>query len=127
MWSKKCCLHYDPEYFLEILSPRSLQLSELWSKQTSQQRLSDHWQLLSLVFLRKVVPRKVLPILVKSNRSTNSKGTSSPVKKTFTFVDLNEKPTRKSSAARDPILYEVVVLEMLVDVLLSPERRYINK
>jgi hypothetical protein len=28
---------------------------------------------------------------------------------------------------RESVGYEVVVLEMLVDVLLSPERRYINK
>ena len=35
--------------------------------------------------------------------------------------------SRKSSSAREPACYEVVVLEMLVDILLSPERRYINK
>jgi hypothetical protein len=82
---------------------------------------------LSLVSLIKVLRKNIKLILGKSGRLTASKGTSSPVKKAFTFGDPGEKPTRKSSAAREATAYEVVVLEMLVDVLLSPERRYINK
>lgn len=70
------------------------------------------------------------PLIVgKSGRQTVSKGTSSPIKTTFISSDINDasKATRKTSAARESAGYEVVVLEMLVDVLLSPERRYINK
>jgi hypothetical protein len=127
MWSKRCCLHYDPECFLETLFPCLSHLSKLSSRQTSQQMLSVRWQPLSLVSLRKVVSKNIKIILGKSGRLTSSKGTGSPVKRTFTFGDPSEKPIRKPSAPREPSSYEVVVLEMLVDVLLSPERRYINK
>ena len=67
--------------------------------------------------------------LGKGHRQTISKGTSSPIKRSFTLGEESEAPrmSRKSSSAREPACYEVVVLEMLVDILLSPERRYINK
>jgi beige protein homolog 1 len=51
---------------------------------------------------------------------------SSPVKRSFTAGDDIELPRRKRKQS-DLLSYEVVVLEMLVDILLSPERRYINK
>ena len=70
-----------------------------------------------------------LTLGVKSARLAFSKGTKSPTKRTFVFEDEIDLPkvSRKTSSARDTISYEVVVLEMLVGVLLSPERRYINK
>ena len=68
----------------------------------------------------------------KSHRNTISAGNKSPVRKTFAVGDegIAPKMSRKRSHSRDSrecFAYEVVVLEMLVDVLLSPERRYINK
>jgi hypothetical protein len=62
----------------------------------------------------------------KTRSTISSKGTSSPVKRSFDLPDLS-KATRKISGAKEPNFYEVVVLEMLVDILLSAERRYINK
>jgi hypothetical protein len=57
-----------------------------------------------------------------------SKPAASPVKRTFSLGDDDTpRAVRKTSGARDTGCYEVVVLEMLVDVLLSPERRFINK
>jgi hypothetical protein len=59
------------------------------------------------------------------SRAVNS---NSPVKRSATFGDESmPKRSRNTSNARDGVCYEVVVLEMLVDVLLSPEKRYINK
>jgi len=65
----------------------------------------------------------------KGHRQTISKGTSSPIKRTFTLGEEIDAPrmSRKPSSGREFVCYEVVVLEMLVDILLSPERRYINK
>jgi hypothetical protein len=65
----------------------------------------------------------------KSGRYSTSKGINSPVKRTFTIGDEADTPRRprKVSNANNGSNYEVVVLEMLVDVLLSPERRYISK
>jgi len=63
----------------------------------------------------------------KERKTTISRGSSSPVKKAFSEELDVPKVARKISGARDPANYEVVVLEMLVDILLSPERRYINK
>jgi hypothetical protein len=67
--------------------------------------------------------------LITGKAKSNSKPASSPVKKAFTFVEENDAPraVRKTSSAKEPVCYEVVILDMLVDVLLSPERRYINK
>ena len=65
--------------------------------------------------------------LGKERKATISRGSSSPVKKSFgEELDLR-KVARKISGAKEPANYEVVVLEMLMDILLSPERRYINK
>jgi hypothetical protein len=59
------------------------------------------------------------------SRAVNS---NSPVRRSATFGDETvPKRSRGTSNARDGVCYEVVVLEMLVDVLLSPEKRYINK
>ena len=65
----------------------------------------------------------------KAGRQSTPKSISSPVKRTFTLGEEAEIPKRprKVSNAKESSNYEVVVLEMLVDVLLSPERRYINK
>jgi hypothetical protein len=51
---------------------------------------------------------------------------SSPVKRSFTSGDEIDLPKRKRKQS-EAIPYEIVVLDMLVDILLSPERRYINK
>jgi hypothetical protein len=68
-------------------------------------------------------------IPAKPGRPASVKSINSPVKRTFTVgedIDLPRRP-RKASNAKEGSNYEVVVLEMLVEVLLSPERRYINK
>src|SRR5579859_2827064 len=53
--------------------------------------------------------------LGKSSRPM-SKSLSSPVKRAFTFGDESDppKPRKVSSAAKDGVCYEVIVLEMLV-------------
>jgi len=70
-----------------------------------------------------------LLIPAKPGRHTSAKSINSPVKRTLTLgedIDLPRRPRKVSNPKEGPN-YEVVVLEMLVEVLLSPERRYINK
>jgi beige protein homolog 1 len=61
-----------------------------------------------------------------SKPATPRIGSTSPVKRSSTVGEETELPKRKRKQS-DLMSYEVVVLEMLVDILLSSEKRYINK
>jgi hypothetical protein len=65
--------------------------------------------------------------LTGKRERASTKGSRSPVKRTFHEEIEMSKAVRKPSNTREHVNYEVVVLEMLVDILLSPEKRYINK
>ena len=71
-------------------------------------------------------PFQLLMIGKGSKSASLRVASNSPVKRSFTIGEDAELPRRKRKQS-DLMSYEVVVLEMLVDILLSPEKRYVNK